>query len=486
MPAGAQTFGTRLFARRGAVTYVMRRLHFFLFAADVLALLGAAAVPYLILDLPLTPEQRLPYLWCTCVVVAAYGLIGFLRRFYDWRMVRAQLRKPLTVWSGVALAFSLPLVFAFAVGGSIPFSREWWGLWLLIYCGYIVVSRVGLTYLAAHARTISAVRRAVIVGAGENGRDALDHLRKFDDVGIEVVGFLDDRTERIPDSYDGVPVRGGTELAETLVANGDADLVIIALPWQASDRINALVAQLSRWPADIFVAPGRLGLMYSDRPRYRLGGMPLLSMKDKPISEWAAVMKRVEDLALAIPAILLLSPLLLAVAAAIKLDSKGPVFFKQRRYGFNNNLIEVFKFRSMYTDKTDMAGAQLTLRNDPRITRVGAFIRKTSIDELPQLFNVLLGDMSVVGPRPHAVEAKAGELLYHEAVDGYASRHRVKPGITGWAQCNGWRGETDTQHKIVKRVEHDLYYIENWSVLFDMLIIVKTATSLMLKRHEVF
>jgi len=173
-------------------------------------------------------------------------------------------------------------------------------------------------------------------------------------------------------------------------------------------------------------------------------------------------------------------PLMALVALAIKLDSRGPVFFKQKRYGFNNELIEVFKFRSMRTEDTDANALKLVSKNDPRVTRVGRFIRKTSLDELPQLINVALkGNLSLVGPRPHAVHAKAANWLYDQVVDGYFARHRVKPGITGWAQVNGWRGETNTSEKIQRRVEHDLYYIENWSVLFDLYILAMTPYALM-------
>jgi lipopolysaccharide/colanic/teichoic acid biosynthesis glycosyltransferase len=155
------------------------------------------------------------------------------------------------------------------------------------------------------------------------------------------------------------------------------------------------------------------------------------------------------------------------------------VIFRQKRFGFNNELIEVYKFRSMYNHLSDAMAQRLVIRDDPRVTRVGRFIRKTSIDELPQLFNVLQGSLSLVGPRPHATQAKAAERLYEQVVEGYFARHRVKPGITGWAQINGWRGETDTQEKIQKRVEYDLYYIENWSVLFDLYIVLMTPIALL-------
>ena len=177
--------------------------------------------------------------------------------------------------------------------------------------------------------------------------------------------------------------------------------------------------------------------------------------------------------------LLLLAPVMLAVAAAIKLDSHGPVLFRQKRHGFNNELIEIFKFRSMYVDRCDANAANLVTKGDSRVTAVGRFIRKTSLDELPQLFNVVTGSLSLVGPRPHALQAKAAGRLYHAVVDGYFGRHKVKPGITGWAQIHGWRGETDTPEKIQKRVEHDIYYIENWSPLLDIYILFKTPFALL-------
>jgi len=174
---------------------------------------------------------------------------------------------------------------------------------------------------------------------------------------------------------------------------------------------------------------------------------------------------------------------MLATALAVKLDSRGPVFFRQKRHGFNNELIEVLKFRSMYTEMADLNAARQVTKDDPRVTRVGRFIRKSSLDELPQLINVLRGELSLVGPRPHAVETKAGNRLYQDVVDGYFARHRMKPGITGWAQVNGWRGETDTVEKLERRIEHDLYYIENWSLPFDLYILAMTPISLFNTRN---
>jgi len=197
------------------------------------------------------------------------------------------------------------------------------------------------------------------------------------------------------------------------------------------------------------------------------------------MADWDHVKKWLFDKIAASLALILLGPLMAIIALLIKLDSKGPVLFRQKRQGFNNELIEVYKFRSMYVDHTDLEASKLVTKDDPRVTRVGRILRKTSFDELPQFFNVLKGDLSLVGPRPHALKAKAENKLYYDVVDGYFARHRVKPGVTGWAQISGWRGETDTEEKIERRVEHDLYYIENWSVTFDLYICLMTPFALL-------
>ena len=257
------------------------------------------------------------------------------------------------------------------------------------------------------------------------------------------------------------------------------DLVIFALPISAESRILEMLKKLWVLPVDIRLAAHSNKLRFRPRAYSYIDGVPVLDVLDRPITDWDVVTKWLFDKIVGGLMLLLASPLMLLTAIAIKLDSRGPVFFKQKRYGFNNELIEVYKFRSMYVDQCDPTALKLVQRSDPRVTRVGAFIRKTSIDELPQLINVVVkGNLSLVGPRPHAIHAKAANRLYDEAVDGYFARHRVKPGITGWAQISGWRGETDTHEKIQRRVEHDLYYIENWSVLFDLFILAKTPLAL--------
>jgi exopolysaccharide biosynthesis polyprenyl glycosylphosphotransferase len=232
-------------------------------------------------------------------------------------------------------------------------------------------------------------------------------------------------------------------------------------------------------PVDIRLSAHMSKLRFTSKAYSYVGDVPVFDMVDRPISDWNLVFKWLFDKIVAVIALIVLSPVMVATAIAIKLDSTGPVFFKQKRHGFNNELVEVFKFRSMRTDMLDANASKLVTKGDPRVTRVGRFIRKTSIDELPQFFNVLTGQLSVVGPRPHATQAKADNLLYYEAVEGYFARHKVKPGITGWAQIHGWRGETDTVDKIMQRVQHDLYYIEKWSILLDLYIVLMTPIRLL-------
>ena len=294
---------------------------------------------------------------------------------------------------------------------------------------------------------------------------------------IRICGIFDDRQdERSPSMVAGYPKLGTVAELVEFGRMARVDLLIVALPITAENRLLQLLKQLWVLPVDIRLSAHTNKLRFRPRTYSFVGKVPFLDVVDKPIADWDVVAKWLVDRVAGSLLLLLALPVMLLVALAIKLDSKGPVLFKQRRYGFNNELIEVYKFRSMYVDQSDAAASKLVTRDDPRVTPVGRFIRKTSLDELPQLINVVFGgNLSLVGPRPHAVQAKAENRLYDEVVDGYFARHRVKPGITGWAQINGWRGETDTREKIQHRVEHDLYYIENWSVFFDLQIILHDA-----------
>jgi Undecaprenyl-phosphate glucose phosphotransferase len=256
------------------------------------------------------------------------------------------------------------------------------------------------------------------------------------------------------------------------------DMLIVTLPITAEKRILEMVKQLYVLPVDIRLAAHANSLFFARRSYSYVGTVPTFEVMNRPFADWDYVMKWIEYRVLAAVFLVLSIPIFAIVAPVIKLTSKGPVFFKQKRFGFNNELIEVYKFRTLRQEMADLNAERLVTADDPRVTQVGKFLRRTSLDELPQLITVLKGGMSVVGPRPHATAAKANNRLYQDVVDGYFVRHRVKPGITGWAQVNGWRGETDTEEKILRRTEHDLYYIENWSIWFDLYIVLRTPFAL--------
>jgi len=370
-------------------------------------------------------------------------------------------------------------MFFFKLDGVL--SRVWMATWFVVGFGALAVERVILAQFVA--LLVSAGRlqqRAVIVGGGAIGADLLRELAKNDEAEVQLLGVFDDRSDdRSPDTVEGYPKLGNVDDLVDFARSTRVDLVIFALPITAEQRILQMLRKLWVLPIDIRLAAHANRLRFRPRSYSYVGKVPVLDLFDKPIADWDIVIKHAFDKVVGALALVALSPVLAATALAIKLDSPGPVLFKQKRFGFNNELIEVYKFRSMRVDQLDPTAAKLVTRDDPRVTRVGRFIRKTSIDELPQLINVVFkGDLSLVGPRPHAVHAKAADRQYDEVVDGYFARHRVKPGITGWAQVNGWRGETDTQEKIQQRVEHDLYYIENWSILLDLYILAITPISL--------
>jgi Undecaprenyl-phosphate glucose phosphotransferase len=374
------------------------------------------------------------------------------------------------------LALLVLVNLGFALKISTSFSRVWV---FCLFCSTLIfayLSRLSTRKLLLHwVSEGRLIRNIAIVGAGEQGARLIDVIKKRQDSWVRIVGLFDDRSSRIPQQVSGHIISGDVN---TLVATAQTqriDDVLVALPWGAEKRVFSILGKLQVLPVDVRLSPDLVGLSFTNHEYSYYCGVPTLNVYDKPISDWDYVLKTIEDLVVSIAILIFISPLMLLIALLIKIDSPGPVLFRQKRYGFYNQLIEVYKFRTMYIDKQDNNASQLTKRNDPRVTKLGRFLRRTSLDELPQFFNVLKGDMSVVGPRPHATEAKAAGVLYQELINNYAIRHKVKPGITGWAQVSGWRGETDTEEKICKRVEHDIEYIDNWSILLDLKIILATV-----------
>jgi Undecaprenyl-phosphate glucose phosphotransferase len=393
-----------------------------------------------------------------------------------------------TVWRRLAGSWVMTALFLVTLGfllkSSDAVSRGWAVSWFVGGGAALLLSRAGTTMWVRRLKKRGTFnQRVAIFGAGEQGERFARYVQGNSRLTITLVGFFDDRSdERVGETPAGLPMLGDLETLLAMIREGRIDQVVLALPWSADAKLQALVSELAMTPVRIRLAPDLATFAFPNRPLVMLGEVPMMTLFERPISGTDAVVKRAEDLLLGVLFVLLLAPVMLLVAIAVKLDSPGPVFFRQPREGFNNRPFRVFKFRSMYHEMSEVDRITQAGRGDPRVTRVGRFIRRTSLDELPQLLNVLQGDMSLVGPRPHAASTRAAGRLFSEAVASYAARHKVKPGITGWAQVCGWRGETDTEEKLVKRLEHDLHYIENWSLGFDLYILLRTVGAVVLNR----
>ena len=354
-------------------------------------------------------------------------------------------------------------------------------VWMLLALALLMASRFAIAALLDRlTRAGRLVRRTVIVGGGPEAEALISRLAREQGHGVEILGVFDDRTdERSAESFAGYAKLGNFEQLAAFCRNTGVDLLIVTVPSTAEQRLLQILGRLFTIPVDIRISALSSKLRLNPKAYSTIGGVPMLAVMDRPLTDWSRAVKNIEDRVIGTLLLVLAAPVMGLVALAIRLDSRGPVLFKQKRFGFNNELIEVLKFRTMQAEMSDANAATLATRDDPRVTRVGHVLRRASLDELPQLINVVRGEMSLVGPRPHATGAKADADLYQAVVDGYFARHRMKPGITGWAQVKGWRGETDTREKIEKRVEHDLAYIDNWSVLFDLYILALTPLAVL-------
>ncbi len=452
----------------------VRMAEFVLIVVVGLAIFAAYVTPF---------DELFGRYFIAVVAIAGLSTLAFQTAdIYQVHAFRGHEKQYMRLASAWSVVFLIVIGASFFIKAGEMFSRVWLGTFYVSGLAALITSRKMLFYAVRKwTREGRLTRRTVIVGGSEPGERVINELRRQKDTGIEIIGLFDDRG----DERSGTECAGEMKLGtvDDLVEFGRrtrVDLVIFSLPISAENRILQMLKKLWVLPLDIRLAAHTNKLQFRPRSYSYIGKVPVIDVFDRPIADWDVVMKWLFDKIIGSIALALALPLLALIAIAIKLDSHGPVLFKQKRYGFNNDLVEVYKFRSMYTEQADVNASKLVTKDDPRVTRVGRVIRKASLDELPQLFNVVFkGNLSLVGPRPHAVNAKAEARLYDEAVDGYFARHRVKPGITGWAQINGWRGETDTHEKIQNRVEHDLYYIENWSVLLDLYILARTPFALL-------
>ncbi|MET4632999.1 undecaprenyl-phosphate glucose phosphotransferase [Kaistia defluvii] len=422
--------------------------------------------------------------WGEAMLVIAAPAIAILGIRWIGGYAVAALRNYLPILSRILIGWGLTI--AIVAAGSFFFEletdgrRAWLGIMFLLGAAFFILERVTVSALVERWTKAGRLeRRAVIVGGGELAAELLTALGDPTSTDVRICGLFDDRSgDRSPEEVAGVPKLGTVSELVEFARLARIDLLIVTLPMSAESRVLQLLKQLWVLPVDIRISALGNKLRFTPRSYSYLGPVPLIDLFDRPIAGWNSLLKRAFDIVFATLALILLSPVMLITAILIRLGSPGPVLFRQKRYGFNNEVIDVLKFRSMYHHMRDPSAKIAVTKGDPRVTPIGRFIRRTSIDELPQLVNVLRGDLSLVGPRPHAVNAHTENRLWDQVVDGYFARHKVKPGVTGWAQINGWRGEVDTPEKIRRRVEFDLQYIERWSVPFDLYILMMTPFSL--------
>jgi putative colanic acid biosynthesis UDP-glucose lipid carrier transferase len=455
---------------RGLLKEYSRALSLALRGMDMLAVLAAGLFAYFIrfatLSMPSFYEAAL---------LAGFVLTPMVLSFsHIYTSVRAQgfLKHSFTLIQAMCLLGGMLSGLSFFTKSGEIFSRTWFLMWMVLAIVLLILLRCSLLFFLRFMRTHGWNERVVVIfGAGELGVQFASTVQQALWTGFRIIAFIDDHPETKPEVVHGIPVVKTPEHLIEYLLDKKVDELWIALPLREEIRVKEILHALrhhtitTRFVLDIF------GLDLLNHSIADVAGFPVLNIHSTPMVGMNRLVKAIEDRVLAAMILILISPLLLIIALGVKLSSKGPVFFKQQRLGWDGRVIKVYKFRTMVQHiEAEGVVSQATAR-DKRVTPFGRFLRRTSLDELPQFINVLQGRMSIVGPRPHAL---AHHEIYKNAIHTYMHRHRVKPGITGWAQVNGWRGETDTLSKMQKRVEYDLFYINNWSLGFDLKIMMLT------------
>ena len=421
------------------------------------------------------------------LLLLAIGMMFAYDQFGVYRSNSSMGRKALTLFKAWSLAYGLLLVVGFVTKQTEGFSRLLLGQ--LYVAGYLL--QMVLQYLSREVQT-RIMRRAVpienvlIVGTGKLARYLQNKISGNPWLNQRVVGCLElsnpelsrarDTGASLYETSDFAPLNdpnviGNLDEMLAIIDRHDLRTVYFAIPLSESSLIEDVYFELLDRHMAVHWVPDIFSVLLVNHSVREIAGLPVLTLSETPLTGTRLLLKAVEDFVLASLILLMISPLLLLIAIAIKLDSPGPVFFRQARKGWSGKIFHIWKFRSMFVHQPDAKVVQQATRNDPRITRVGAFLRKTSLDELPQVFNVLLGEMSLVGPRPHAVQH---DEEYSQRIDSYFARHNIKPGITGLAQVRGLRGETKEIHSMEQRIEADIEYINNWSIWLDLTILVRT------------
>ncbi|SFG92364.1 undecaprenyl-phosphate glucose phosphotransferase [Neptunomonas qingdaonensis] len=445
--------------------------------ADVFIVIGSLGLLTYWNMQEIPPYYRFLAIIIVLALFAIYSARGVYRRSSSlWRLTGR-----LTIaWS---LLLFLLLCLGFITKTTDMFSRQVLLIWAPTALGLQLVNHLCLNKLIKHYHAqLSQQLPVIIVGAGNIAQHLVNSLTQNRWLPDRVMGIVVANNDQLdPTSSETLPspVLGVVANLRTIIKQHGIRRIYIALPLAASEQIESLHIDLLDMNVDVIWAPDIFALNLLNHSVREVAGVPLISLNESPLtsSRVSIVIKGIMDRVLALAGLLMLSPLFIAIAILVKRSSPGPVFFKQQRHGFDGKLIEIYKFRSMKLHNDAEIVKQAT-KEDPRVTKIGKFIRKSSIDELPQLFNVLNGTMSLVGPRPHAVSHND---YYSDKINAYLARHRIKPGITGLAQIKGYRGETETLEKMQKRVELDLAYINNWSLSLDIKILIKTPFSLISK-----
>ncbi|MFE8148805.1 undecaprenyl-phosphate glucose phosphotransferase [Brenneria goodwinii] len=408
----------------------------------------------------------------TFISLSIFQMIGGITDFYrSWRGVsfRLEMYSLVRNWL-LSVIFSAGFLSIFP---SLFIGFEYHLIFLVVSLSGFYLARLSIRLIVHYLRTLGYNnRRVVIVGDSGAGFQLIESIINAPWVGLQVMGYYLPKKESISGIYNSLNINylGDIDALIDGARRGEIDKVYIALPMKESELISRILLELSDTTCTVLLIPDIFTFTVLRSRSEMVNDVPVISLYDTPMSGINMVIKRIEDIVVSVLILILISPLLLIIALIVKLTSSGPVIFKQMRYGLDGKAIEVWKFRSMTVMENGNKVIQAK-KNDPRLTPIGGFLRKTSLDELPQFFNVLLGDMSIVGPRPHAISHNE---QYRKLIKGYMLRHKMKPGITGWAQINGWRGETDTLEKMEKRIEFDLQYIQSWSLWLDIKIIFLT------------
>jgi Undecaprenyl-phosphate glucose phosphotransferase len=450
-----------------------RRIAALMLVSDVAATLAALASAYFLRFraeiIPVTrgiPDVAL-YNRLFPLMAVLWPAVFYFYGLYQVRRHRSRVEEGLAVLVATGLATLLLAGLATFYRG-FSYSRAVLVMFFALDVVFVFAGRTAIRrYLEEAWRHGVGVRHVLVVGAGRLGRAVVEKLHEHPEAGLRAIGFVDDAPEKLGTEYLGAPVLGTTAEAARIVEERGADTVFLALPLEAHRTMLAVLQEVGRTIADVRVVPDLLQYITFRAGVEDMDGLPVVHLTQVPLTGWMSLVKRALDVGLSGAALVVLSPVYAAIALAIRASDRGPILYRQRRMGLDGRSFDILKFRSMVVDAEDQSGPTWTSPDDERRTRVGVFLRRWSLDELPQLVNVLRGEMSLVGPRPERPEFVRE---FKEKFPQYMLRHRVRAGITGWAQVHGWRGNTS----LSKRIEYDLYYIENWSLALDFRILWMT------------